>query len=70
MILEGRRALVTGGASGIGAAVARRFAAEGAGVVVGDIAFDAAEALAAELGGQALALDVADHERAHAAITG
>ena len=70
MILGGRRALVTGGASGIGAAVARRFAAEGAEVVIGDIAVDAAEALAAEIGGRALGLDVADHERVHAAVTG
>jgi 2-hydroxycyclohexanecarboxyl-CoA dehydrogenase len=70
MILEGRRALVTGGASGIGAAIVRRFAAEGAEVLVGDIAFDAAEALAAEVGGRALALDVADHERTRQAITG
>jgi 2-hydroxycyclohexanecarboxyl-CoA dehydrogenase len=69
MILEGRRALVTGGASGIGAAIVRRFAAEGAEVLVGDIAVDAAEALAAEVGGRALALDVADHEGTHATIT-
>jgi 2-hydroxycyclohexanecarboxyl-CoA dehydrogenase len=70
MLLEGRRALVTGGASGIGAAIACRFAAEGAEVLIGDIAFDAAETLAAELGGRALALDVTDHEQVHAAITG
>jgi 2-hydroxycyclohexanecarboxyl-CoA dehydrogenase len=70
MMLEGRRALVTGGASGIGAAIARRFAAEGAEVLIGDVAFDAAETLAAELGGRALALDVTDHEQVHAAITG
>jgi 2-hydroxycyclohexanecarboxyl-CoA dehydrogenase len=69
MILEGRRALVTGGASGIGAAIARRLATEGAEVVVGDIAVEAAEALAAELGGLALALDVTDHVGVHAAIT-
>ncbi|HEX3607000.1 MAG TPA: SDR family NAD(P)-dependent oxidoreductase [Candidatus Dormibacteraeota bacterium] len=69
MILEGRRALVTGGASGIGAAICRRFAAEGAEVVVGDIALDAAESLAGEIGGRALALDVADHDAVRMAIT-
>jgi 2-hydroxycyclohexanecarboxyl-CoA dehydrogenase len=69
MILEGRRALVTGGASGIGAAICRRFAAEGAEVVVGDIALDAAESLAGEIGGRALALDVADHDAVRMSIT-
>ncbi len=70
MLLEGRRALVTGGASGIGAAIARRLAAEGAEVVIGDVAVDAAEALAAEIGGRAVGFDVADPEQAAAAVTG
>src|SRR6185312_8747673 len=39
-LLDGRGAIVTGGASGIGAATARRFAAEGAAVVVADIQAD------------------------------
>ncbi len=69
MLLEGRRALVTGGASGIGAAIARRLADEGAEVVIGDLAVDAAEALAAEIGGRAVGFDVADAAQAHAAIT-
>lgn len=63
--LHGRRALVTGGASGIGAATARRLAAEGAGVLVTDIDADGAELTAAairQVGGTATAarLDVAE----------
>jgi len=68
MRFEGRRALITGGASGIGAAVARRLAAEGAEVIVGDLAADAADELAREIGGRALRLDVADVAAAHAAV--
>lgn len=48
--LEGKRAIVTGGASGFGAGIARRFAEEGARVIVADLNGDAARALAAELG--------------------
>lgn len=48
--LEGRVALVTGGASGIGAATVRRFAAEGARVVAADVQDEPGRALAAELG--------------------
>ena len=43
MRLEGKKALVTGGASGIGAAIAARLAAEGAEVWVGDINLEGAE---------------------------
>jgi 2-hydroxycyclohexanecarboxyl-CoA dehydrogenase len=68
MRLEGRKALVTGGASGIGAAIAARLAAEGAAVWVGDVDSDGAEKMAAEVNGHALALDVTDHESARAAI--
>ena len=57
---RGRRALVTGGASGIGAACARAFAAAGAHVTVADIDREAAEALAAEIGGAAWHVDLAD----------
>jgi NAD(P)-dependent dehydrogenase (short-subunit alcohol dehydrogenase family) len=50
--LPGKVALVTGGASGIGLAIARRFATEGARVVVGDINEEALTATAEELGDQ------------------
>lgn len=58
--LAGQRALVTGGAGGIGASVARRLAGLGAHVVVADIADDAGEAMAAEIGGEYHHLDVSD----------
>lgn len=48
--LEGKVAAITGGASGFGAGAARRFVAEGAKVVIGDIQDDAGNAVAAELG--------------------
>ncbi len=59
--LSGKRALVTGAAAGIGAAIARRFAAEGARVMVTDTRVEDAQRLAAELGptAQAGRLDVA-----------
>jgi 2-hydroxycyclohexanecarboxyl-CoA dehydrogenase len=60
MRLEGRKALVTGGASGIGAAISARLTAEGAEVVIGDINLAGAEELAAEIGAQASHLDVTD----------
>lgn len=58
--LAGRRALVTGGASGIGAACARAFAAAGAAVTVCDLNGEAAQTLAAEIGGEAWTADLAD----------
>jgi 3alpha(or 20beta)-hydroxysteroid dehydrogenase len=58
--LSGQTVLVTGGAHGIGAAQVRRFAAEGASVIVGDVLADDAKRLADEVGGQTVAcsLDV------------
>ncbi|MCT2225795.1 3-hydroxybutyrate dehydrogenase [Microbacterium paraoxydans] len=60
--LHGRRALVTGGASGIGAACARAFAQAGVRVTIADIDGDAAEALADEIGGQAWQVDLTDRD--------
>jgi NAD(P)-dependent dehydrogenase (short-subunit alcohol dehydrogenase family) len=57
---DGHRVIVTGGASGIGAATCRRFAADGASVAVLDRAGGAASLLAEEVGGLALEVDVAD----------
>jgi 3-hydroxybutyrate dehydrogenase len=58
--LVGRRALITGGASGIGRACAVRLAEEGADVVVLDRDAEAAKAAAAEVGGSAVAVDLSD----------
>ncbi len=68
MRLEGRKALVTGGASGIGAAIAARLAAEGAEVWVGDIDRAGAERVAGEIAGHAVDLDVTDLDSATAAV--
>src|SRR4051794_38831010 len=59
-LLAGRSALVTGGASGIGAAIARRLAGLGAAVRIADVDLDGAERVAAEIGGRAWRLDLAD----------
>jgi 3-hydroxybutyrate dehydrogenase len=58
--LAGRRALVTGGASGIGRAAATRLAQAGASVVVVDRDAEGAEAVAGQLGGSAVAVDLSD----------
>ncbi|MFI7583878.1 3-oxoacyl-ACP reductase [Kocuria sp. M1N1S27] len=58
--LVGRSAVITGGASGIGLAAARRLAAEGAHVVVADLNPAAGEAAAEEVGGLFVRTDVAD----------
>jgi len=61
-------ALVTGAGSGLGAAIARRLAGEGALVVVNDLRADAAEVVAKELDGEVAAFDVADSAAVDAAV--
>jgi NAD(P)-dependent dehydrogenase (short-subunit alcohol dehydrogenase family) len=70
MRLKDKVAVVTGGAQGIGAAIVRAYAAEGAHVVVADVATDKAEALAADVGGKAFAnpLDVRSRESIDATV--
>jgi 3-oxoacyl-[acyl-carrier protein] reductase len=58
--LEGKTALITGAARGLGAAIARRFVDEGASVIINDLSLDAARATADRLGGIGLQADVSD----------
>jgi NAD(P)-dependent dehydrogenase (short-subunit alcohol dehydrogenase family) len=67
-LLDGHRAVVTGGASGIGRATCRRFAREGARVAVLDLDAKGADAVASEIGGVAAEVDVADAAAVRAAI--
>lgn len=66
--LDGRRALVTGGAQGIGAAIVRYFVAAGASVVIADLDMTSASALAKDTGATAIALDVADADKVRTAV--
>src|SRR5881275_1935421 len=69
MELSGRVAVVTGGASGIGRALGRRFAAEGArGIVVADLNGAGVEAVAAEIGALGIGCDVTDEAQVDALI--
>ena len=66
--VDGSTALVTGGASGIGLALVRRLAGQGARVVVADVALEAAQEVAHEVGGTAVACDVRDPAASEAAV--
>src|SRR5256884_1646945 len=68
MLLKDQAAIVTGGASGLGAATARRLAGLGAKVAVCDLNAKLAETVAAEIKGVAVACDVSDAASAEAAI--
>src|SRR5437868_12917904 len=68
MQLKDQAAIVTGGASGLGAATARRLAARGARVAVCDLNAKLAESVAAEIRGIAVVCDVSDAASAEAAI--
>ena len=67
-LLAGRRAVVTGGGSGIGRAVCRRLAAEGAAVAVLDIDGAGAKETTAEVSGVAVDVDVTDAEAMRVAV--
>ena len=64
--LEGKTAVVTGGCSGIGLATVRRFAEEGANVVIGDLDDTRGPGIAQEVGGTYLHTDVVDKEQVDA----
>ena len=68
MNLDGKAALITGGASGLGAATARMLAEHGARVALLDMDVDAARAVAESLGGVAIACDVTDAAQAEQAV--
>jgi NAD(P)-dependent dehydrogenase (short-subunit alcohol dehydrogenase family) len=68
MDISGSTAIVTGAASGIGAACARRLAAKGATVIVADLQADKGEALAAEIKGVFAQVDVTQTEQITAAV--
>jgi NAD(P)-dependent dehydrogenase (short-subunit alcohol dehydrogenase family) len=69
--LAGKVAIVTGGASGLGEGLVRRFAAEGAKVLIGDVDRDGGAALAADIGPDALYVecDVADIDQVSGLVT-
>ena len=68
MEISGASAIVTGGASGIGEAVARALAAKGAVVVVADLNAEKGEAVAKEIGGAFVTVDVTNTEQIQTAV--
>jgi NAD(P)-dependent dehydrogenase (short-subunit alcohol dehydrogenase family) len=68
MDISGASAIITGGASGLGAATARALAARGAGIVILDRAEETGKAIASELGGVFALADVSDEDQVQAAI--
>jgi NAD(P)-dependent dehydrogenase (short-subunit alcohol dehydrogenase family) len=68
MDIDGKTAIVFGGASGLGEATARRLAAEGADVVITDLSAERAASVASEIGGEATSCDVTDPESVVAAV--
>lgn len=66
--LENQVAFITGGGSGLGAAAARRLAADGAFIAINDLSLEAAEKVANEVGGLAYAFDVTDSVAFTAAV--
>jgi NAD(P)-dependent dehydrogenase (short-subunit alcohol dehydrogenase family) len=68
MKISGARALVAGGASGLGAATARRLAAAGAQVRIADVDAERGEALAGEIGAEFAACDVTQPDQVEAAV--
>ncbi|MCP3996764.1 MAG: SDR family oxidoreductase [bacterium] len=68
MDIKGASAIITGGASGLGAATARRLSAEGVGVVVVDLQDDLGDAVAAQVNGAYVHADVTDGDQVQAAV--
>jgi NAD(P)-dependent dehydrogenase (short-subunit alcohol dehydrogenase family) len=68
--LAGQVALVTGGGSGLGAAISRRLSRDGVTVIVNDLVDEAAHRVATEIGGQASVFDVGDAQAFDTAVDG
>ena len=68
MRLDGKVAIVTGGGSGFGAEIARRFAHEGAQVLVADLNAESADAVAGEFGGTSCCVDVSKGDQVRAMV--